>query len=109
VEISSEGTDPVVISVTGEVDLATAPELERSLGDALTRPGATGVSVDLSKVAFMDSAGLRVLVTALRAAEDGQRTLTLHEPHQQVRRIIEIAGLGEIFGLGNEAVGNGLG
>jgi anti-sigma B factor antagonist len=99
VEIKSEGTDPVVLAVQGEVDLATAPQLERELTTALATPGATGVRVDLSGVEFMDSAGLRVLVAALRTAEDGGRTLTLSSPHERVRRIIQITGLSEVFVL----------
>ncbi|WP_018684582.1 STAS domain-containing protein [Actinokineospora enzanensis] len=98
-EITSEGTDPVVVSVTGEVDLATAPQLEQALDAALAEPGATGVRVDLSAVEFMDSAGLRVLVAALRKAEESDRTLVLDAPHERVRRIIEITGLAEVFGL----------
>jgi anti-sigma B factor antagonist len=99
VEIKSEGTDPVVVSVIGEVDLATAPLLEAELSAALATPGATGVRVDLAGVEFMDSAGLRVLVAALRTAEDSGRTLTVSAPHDRVRRIIEITGLSEVFGL----------
>ncbi|MCG8917278.1 STAS domain-containing protein [Actinokineospora sp. PR83] len=102
-DIKSEGTDPVVVSVTGEVDLATAPQLEAELSDALATPGATGVRVDLAGVEFMDSAGLRVLVAALRTAEEGGRTLTLAAPHDRVRRIIEITGLSEVFGLAGTA------
>ncbi len=103
-EINSEGTAPAVVSVTGEVDLATAPQLEQALGAALAEPGVTGVRVDLSGVEFMDSAGLRVLVAALRKAEDAGVGLELHAPHERVRRIIEITGLSEVFGL---TTGNG--
>lgn len=98
-ETKSEGTDPIVVSVSGEVDLATAPELERALGEALARPEVTGVEVDLAGVEFMDSAGLRVLVAARKQAEDSGRTLRLRAPHDRVRRIIEITGLSEVFGL----------
>ncbi|MDQ3403307.1 MAG: STAS domain-containing protein [Actinomycetota bacterium] len=98
-EINSEGTDSVVISVVGEVDLATAPRLERSLDEALGRSGVTEVKVDLSQVEFMDSAGLRVLVAALRKAKDNGQSLILHRPHDRVRRIIEITGLSDVFGL----------
>ncbi|PPK67512.1 STAS domain-containing protein [Actinokineospora auranticolor] len=97
-EINSSGTDPVVVEVTGEVDLATAPQLEQALDDALAQPGG-GVRVDLSGVEFMDSAGLRVLVAALRKAEESGRSLVLDSPHERVRRIIEITGLAEVFGL----------
>jgi anti-sigma B factor antagonist len=99
VEINSAGLDPVVVAVDGEVDLATSPRLAAALDEALTTAGATGVRVDLSQVEFMDSAGLRVLVAARGRAQDSGLVLTLHEPHDRVRRIIEITGLTEVFGL----------
>lgn len=98
-EINSEGTDPILISIAGEVDLATAPELEQALGAALSRPGTTRVQVDLSRVGFMDSAGLRALIAARRQAEDGKQAVVLYRPSEQVRRVIEITGLSEAFGL----------
>ena len=99
-EIHVEGTDAVVISVAGEVDLATAPELERSLGETLGRPGVTSVRVDMSGVEFMDSAGLRVLATALGTAAENKQTFGLKDPSARVYRIIEIAGLADVFGVG---------
>lgn len=98
-EINSVGLDPVIVLVEGEVDLATSPRLEQALDEALSAAGATGVCVDLSKVEFMDSAGLRVLVAARRRADDSGLSMTLREPHDRVRRIIEITGLAEVFGL----------
>jgi anti-sigma B factor antagonist len=99
VEINSEGVDPVVISVEGEVDLATSPRLAQALDSALGADATTTIRVDLSKVEFMDSAGLRVLVAARRRAEEAGVGLVLHEPHDRVRRIIEITGLTGVFGL----------
>ncbi|WP_197523355.1 STAS domain-containing protein [Actinokineospora pegani] len=102
-EINTEGVDPVVVAVTGEVDLATAPQLEAKLADAVRVPGATGVRVNLAGVEFMDSAGLRVLVAARAAAEQKGLVLTLAAPHDRVRRIIQITGLSEVFGLADSA------
>lgn len=98
-ETKTEGADPIVISVSGEVDLATAADLERALSDALTSTNASTIEVDLAQVEFMDSAGLRVLVAARKQAEDAGRTLKLRSPHDRVRRIIEITGLSGVFGL----------
>ena len=51
-----------LVTVRGELDMAVAPELEAALGaDA---EGAGAVLVDLTELAFMDSAGLRVLLMA---------------------------------------------
>jgi anti-sigma B factor antagonist len=61
-----DGRDAPVLSIAGELDLATAPQLR----DALVRmaseqPGAT-IVLDLDGVAFIDSLGLGVLVGGLR-------------------------------------------
>ena len=51
----------VVITVTGEVDALTAPQLSAAIGEA-TVGSPTGVIVDLAEVDFLASAGLRVLI-----------------------------------------------
>jgi anti-sigma B factor antagonist len=98
VETKTEGTDPIVITVSGEVDLATAADLEGVIAEALSG-SASVIEVDLAGVEFMDSAGLRVLVAARKQADDAGRTLRLRSPHERVRRIIEITGLSAVFGI----------
>jgi anti-sigma B factor antagonist len=97
VQINTEGTDPVVVSVTGEVDLATAAQLETALGAALAAAGAAGVRADLSGVEFMDSAGLRVLISARRTAGSTGRPFVVTKTSDQVSRLLEITGLTEAF------------
>jgi anti-sigma B factor antagonist len=99
VRINSEGNDPVVVSIAGEVDLATAPDLATALEQALATTGTAGVRVDCSEVEFMDSAGLRVLIAARGAAGERDRPFELRDPSEQVRRLMEIAGLNGVFGL----------
>ena len=74
-----------VLTVSGELDLASAPILERQL-DAVDAHGAHLV-VDLSECGFIDSTGLTVLVQA--AARDG-RSLVLLAPNPKVRRLLEL-------------------
>lgn len=63
-----------VVTLSGEVDLATAPDLERRLAAAV----ASGDTVtDLTGVAFMDSTGLRVLISAHEAAAAAGHSLAL--------------------------------
>jgi anti-sigma B factor antagonist len=57
----------VVVEVAGEIDMDTAPELAEALTTALADHPAAVVA-DLSAVTYLDSAGLRVLVTAHTAA-----------------------------------------
>jgi anti-anti-sigma factor len=83
----------------GELDLATAPELERVLGDELAH--GRDVRLDLRELAFMDSSGVRVLVTAHRAAERGQGTLRIVAPREggAVDRVLSIAGIADQLGM----------
>jgi anti-anti-sigma factor len=82
------------ISVRGELDLSTAPELEGPLDDAL-QSGDGSVLIDLSGCEFIDSTGIALIVRAwqrLDSAEDGRR-LVICSQNEQVRRVLEITGL----------------
>jgi len=82
-----------VLSVHGEIDLATAPMLRETLLPVLERQ--TGpVVIDLSEVSFMDSTGVHVLVDTLRWLEPQKRPLALvcHE-EGQVHRLLAMVGL----------------
>jgi anti-anti-sigma factor len=84
-----------VIRFSGDIDAATRD----AAGVALWSAVETGrnVIVDLDQVTFMDSSGLHVLIEAscrLRAAE--RRALTLRRAPQRVRRLFEIAGIGDV-------------
>lgn len=82
-----------VLSVHGEIDLATAPTLREVLTPVLEHQ--TGpVVVDLSEVSFMDSTGVHVLTEALRRLEPQKRRLAIVCPDGgQVHRLFALLGL----------------
>lgn len=81
-----------VVSVEGELDMATSPELER----ALQQVGVdTRLVVDLTRCTFLDSTAIRVL--AARAAAGGPIALVVAEPG--IRRVLEIAALDRLVEL----------
>jgi anti-sigma B factor antagonist len=84
----------LILVVDGELDLATAPQLD----EALTRAQAGGVSelvVDLDQVGFVDSSGLHVLIMHVgRMGENGRR-LRLTKGSPQVRRLFELSGVSD--------------
>src|SRR5215471_4020160 len=82
----------LVLSVGGEVDLTTAPELARAI--RLVPERTSRVVVDLTGVVFLDSSGLNVLVTGKRAlAENGVDLCVVTAPIGPVRRVFEITQL----------------
>ena len=88
----------LVASVSGEIDLATAPTLVTTVESALTRApeGATRVAVDLSEVRFLDSAGLNALVRLEKALAAREIELSLVSPSERaVRQVFEITQLTE--------------
>jgi anti-sigma B factor antagonist len=83
----------LLLTLRGELDIATAPELETLLD---VRLGAgREVVVDLRGLDFMDSSGVRVLVAAhAQAGRAGTRmSLVRPEPGSAVAKIIEVSGL----------------
>jgi anti-anti-sigma factor len=83
-----------VISVRGELDLNTAPDLEGQLEPAL----ASGESliIDLDECEFIDSTGIALIVRAwqrIDTSDGGARQLAIAGANDQVQRVLEISGL----------------
>lgn len=83
-----------VISVGGELDLASSPALEEEL-ERVADSGADVVVIDLRELEFMDSTGLSVLVRAHQRAEEEGRRLGLVNGSQQVQRLLALTGVAE--------------
>ena len=81
------------LTLRGELDLATAPELEQLVNERIDSPQE--VVVDLRGLEFMDSSGIRVLVAAhARAGRTGTRVFIVRPaPGSAVAKIVEVAGL----------------
>jgi anti-sigma B factor antagonist len=82
------------LTPSGELDIATAPQLEQEVRSLLAR-GVRRVVIDLSRLTFVDSSALRLfIVLNERSTEDGW-TLGLIRPTGQVRTVFEITGAEE--------------
>jgi anti-sigma B factor antagonist len=82
----------VVVRLTGEVDVDTAPGLDQRLRE-LAAAGHPNLLIDLSEVEFMDSTGLRSIVRAQYSADSDGRRLTLRRGCPQVQRLFELTGM----------------
>jgi phospholipid transport system transporter-binding protein len=84
--------------VSGRLTFETAPGFLHHTPTLLA--AGENVSVDLSGVTHTDSAGLALLLEWLQQARAAGRKLSFSGFPDQTRRLIDVSGLGEVFGLG---------
>jgi anti-sigma B factor antagonist len=90
--------DHVVVTLAGEIDVATADAVTEAFTDATSREGAGGyVCCDLSAVTFLDSTGLTALLTARRACEDRGIEMVLVGAAGSVRRVLALSRVDSLF------------
>jgi anti-anti-sigma factor len=88
--------DAVVLVLSGELDLASAPTLERELREAeATSPRR--LVIDLAGLAFMDSTGLQALLRARERANNNDHQLSLRRAPHQVQRVFELTKTVDAF------------
>lgn len=90
--------DRVVIFATGELDVSSSTILKSELTDHIAQ-GRAHVIIDLSKVTFVDSSGLSVLVTGLKRTVEGGGFLRLVVTAESVMRIFQITALDQAFDI----------
>ena len=90
-----QGEGGPVVTVKGEIDLETSPELSAVL--STIEPQGGDVDVDLSGVTYIDSTGLRALLTARDAAREAGGSLRVSATSSIVGRLIEITGCSELL------------
>ncbi len=91
-EIAVEGD---TISITGDLDAHTAPQLDAAL-DPLLERGADPIVLHMAGVKFVDSSGLRCMIRA-RHGGDGERSVVIDQPSSATVRLLEITGMLDQF------------
>ena len=89
------GTE-LVVEVVGRLDSLTAPELEDELEKSYD--GITKLILDLAKLEYISSAGLRVLLGASQVMED-QGEMIVRNLTKPVRQVIELVGFDSAFNI----------
>ncbi|WP_223809216.1 STAS domain-containing protein [Nocardiopsis listeri] len=98
-KISSRSQDDVVVvTVGGEVDLYTAPQLRDELVGSLEE-GTRRLLVDMSRTEFCDSTGISVLLAAMKRAREKGGDLEIVAPRPAVMKVLEVTGLHEVFAI----------
>jgi anti-sigma B factor antagonist len=89
-------TRPNVLSLEGEIDLHVSPNLTAALNRMIDKKPKQLV-VDLSRVTYIDSAGLAALIDGMQKIEAYGGKLALAGLQETVRSIFEIARLDQVF------------
>ena len=93
INMTTEGRT-LTTAVEGRLDTTTAPELEAVLKESLT--GVTQLTMDLDKLEYISSAGLRVLLSAQKTM-DRQGTMKVTGVGEVIMEIFEVTGFSDIL------------
>ena len=85
-----------VLPLEGEIDLHVSPEVAESLR-TMTAKKPKRVIVDLTKVTYLDSSGLAVLIESMRKVQEYGGKFALAGVQETVQHILEIARLDQVF------------
>jgi anti-anti-sigma factor len=97
VDISVEGLDHVtLVEANGRIDGMNAGQLGNALNEQIDG-GKLHIVLDLAKVEYMSSAGLRELVNGLKKVKRVSGDIRIAQPSARVREVLEMAGLDTIF------------
>ena len=85
-----------VVTLRGELDEAVVPEVERFLSTLLIE-GHADITIDISMLTFMDSAGMDVLLRTNKVFKDLGGSVVFLNPSAVVRRVFDITGMSSVI------------
>lgn len=88
--------DESVLRLAGELDLATVPEAEAAMERARSEP-LRPLKLDLSRLTFVDSSGLRLIMELAGACRAEGRRLSIAAGPRMVQRVFEVAGVLDVL------------
>ncbi len=86
----------LTISIDGRLDTTTAPQLEAEINSSLE--GVTDFVIDMAKLVYVSSAGLRVLLKAQKIMNK-QGKMTVRNASQEIKEIFEVTGFDELLNI----------
>lgn len=86
----------LVVALEGRLDTTTAPELEKELKNSLD--GVTDLTLDMARLDYISSAGLRVLLTAHKAMQK-QGSMKVTNVSELVKEVFDVTGFSDILNI----------
>ena len=102
--LADDGT--ATVTVIGEIDFSNADDLADCVRDVITDWSPALIRVDLRSATFIDSTGLGALIEGYRAAIENQARFVVANPSASFRRVLDVTGLCDFFGLGENPQAN---
>ncbi len=97
-QIAARHLDKITIfDISGDIDLATSPELRKALLRELRELKMPRVVLNLKSVRYIDSSGVASLVEGLKASRDVGSRLVLFGLNRTVREVLQLSKLVKIF------------
>jgi anti-sigma B factor antagonist len=108
-EVESQERDGAMhVALRGELDLSTVGKVEEELR-TVEADSPSVVVLDLSQLTFLDSTGLRCVITAAERAREQERRFVIVRGPDAVQRVFEITRLEERLEIVDDASGVALG
>lgn len=89
--------DNARISIAGRFDFQVHREFKDAYTSLLTNGAIREIEIDLSRVEYLDSSALGMMMLLRERAESANKTVVLSKPSQLVAQILEIANFGKLF------------
>lgn len=97
-QIAARHLDKITIfDISGDIDLATSPELRKALLRELRELRTPRVVLNLAGVRYIDSSGVASLVEGLKASRDVGSRLILFGLNRTIREVLQLSKLLKIF------------
>lgn len=88
----------IVLSLAGRLDAYSATEVEKKL-DLLIESGQVNLVIDLEKLEYISSSGLRVFLAALKKTRKQQGDIKLARMKPFIKEVFDIAGFSQLFNI----------
>jgi anti-sigma B factor antagonist len=85
-----------VIALAGRIDSSNATDFDNAMKDLLSK-GRRNIVLDMSKLDYMSSAGLRAMVAALKSARNGGGNVVIAEPNERMVDTLKLVGFQSLF------------
>ncbi|GIG60772.1 hypothetical protein Lfu02_51440 [Longispora fulva] len=97
VDVADLGGRQILVTVSGEIDYATAPDLRAAISEAIDTLNPTRIRVDLARVTLLDSTGIGILVVAYRISRQMGIDFSVYNQNALVDRVLTAVGVRDLL------------